>query len=113
MDKESKIKILIRPGDRFLLVLLCLIFVIGFGSTFYAIYSWQPNDAFDKVLKYLGQELNTTLLLFTVLVAARCCFSRPELEEKLASTTLKVLIGMMLVGCAVASLFILVLVHAL
>jgi hypothetical protein len=89
MDKEPKIRLLIRPGDRFLLFLLCLIFAVGFGSTYYAINLWQPNDAFEKILKYLGQELNMTLLLFTALVAARCCISTPELEKKLASTTRK------------------------
>jgi hypothetical protein len=113
MEKEPKIRILIRPGDRFLLILLCLIFVVGFGSTYVAIYLWRPDDTFGKVLKFLGEELNTTLLLFTALVAARCCVSRPALERKLASTALKVLISMMLIGCAVASLIILALLHTL
>ena len=113
MDDNPKFGPLIQRGDKPLLILLCLIFAVGFGSTYYAISLWQPQDAFEAVLKFIGRELNLTLLLFTALVALRCFISTPKLEKKLAATSLKVLIGMMLVACAVASLIILALFHTI
>jgi hypothetical protein len=104
---------LIRPGDRFLLLLLCVIFVVGFGATYYAINLWQPNDTFERVVKFLLHELNMTLLFFTVLVAIRCLITSPQLEKKLASTALKVIIGMTLVCCAVTALILLALLGQL
>ena len=111
MDDNPKFSPLIERGDKLLLFLLCLIFAVGFGSSYYAMSLWQPQDTFETVLKFMGRELNFTLLLFTALVALRCFISTPKLEKKLAATSLKVLIGMMLVGCAVASLIILALFH--
>ena len=108
-----KVIIRIRPGERFPLFLLCLIFAVGFGSTYYAMSLWQPNDSFERVLKFLGCELILTLLFFAALVALRCFVSTPQLERKLASATLKVVITMTLVGCAVAALLFLALMAQL
>jgi hypothetical protein len=99
----------IRPGDRFPLFLLSLVFIFFFGAIYYAIDIWQPNDSFERVLKNLGCELSMTLLLFASLVMIRCLVSTTKLDNILASVTWKVLIAMMLVGCAIASLLILVL----
>jgi hypothetical protein len=111
--KTRQTVIRICPGDRFPLFLLCLIFAGGFGSIHYAMSLWRPNDTFERVLKFLCSELNTTLLFFTALVALRCFISTPQLEKILGATTLKVLIGMTLVGCAVMALLFLALLGQL
>ena len=106
-------KPLIRQGHRIPLLLLCVIFAVGFGSTYYAINLWQPNDSFEKVLKFLGHELNMTLLLFTMLVIIHCFVSTPRLEKKLASTALKVILAMTLIACALTALMFLALLGQL
>jgi NADH:ubiquinone oxidoreductase subunit H len=98
----------IRPGDRVPLLLLCLIFIAGFGGAYYAINEWKPSDTFERALKFLGQELSLTLLLFASLVIIRCFVSSERLEKALSSITWKVLIAMTLVACAITALLILV-----
>ena len=112
-DPKARQKIInIRPGDRFPLFLLCLIFIVGFGSAYYAINEWQPSDTFEQVVKFLGRELSMTLLLFALLVIIRCFVSTVRLENTLASVTLKVLIAMMFVISAITALLFLALLAA-
>jgi hypothetical protein len=114
MNEEFKNKgPLIRRGDRLPLLLLWVIFAVGFGSTYYAINLWQPNDTFERVVKFLLHELNMTLLFFIVLVAIRCFVSTPQLDKKLASISLKVIICMTLVNCAIGALILLALLGQL
>ena len=113
MNKDSKVRpkiIRIGPGDRLLLVLLSLVFIVGFGSAYYALTEWLPSDTFGRAVKFVGRELSLTLLLFAFLVITRCFISTPELERKLASITLKILVAMTLLGCALTALFFLALV---
>jgi hypothetical protein len=102
---KNKIKI----EDRILILVLCVVFTIGFGSAYFAINAWQPNDTFERVLKFLGREIGGTILLFTCLVFIRCFISSPQLDKKLDSVTMKMLVSTMLVACALTVLLFLAL----
>jgi hypothetical protein len=108
VEPEGK-KPFIGRGDRALLILLCVVFAIGFGGAHFVINSWQPNDNFESFLKYFGREVSATLLLFTSLVAIRCIISTPQLDKKLATVTLKVIVSMTLIGCAITASLLLAL----
>jgi hypothetical protein len=105
--KEKTGWVVIRLGDKFLLLPLTLAFALGFGTAFYAIAQWQPENGFDRSLKFMGQELSLTLLLFSALVFIRCFISTKKLDSALASITRKVVIAMMLIGCALTALLFL------
>ena len=108
MNEDPKNRlVVIRRGDKFLLLPLSFAFAFGFGVAFYAIDQWQPDDNFDGILRFAGKELTMTLTLFSLLVFIRCFVSNDWMENVLASVTRKALTATMLIACALMSIIFL------
>lgn len=106
-EDQKKNLIVIRSGDKFLLLPLSFAFSIGFGVAFYVIHQWQPDDDFNRVMKFLGKELSMTLALFSFLVFIRCFISNQWIEGVLTSATRKALVAVLLIACALVSVMFL------